>query len=148
MNNHTKQFWDKYWSNLGGKQPIHVDAFQFGADADWLASLVVEGKKTATCSGHVFYELEKEPLPQKGQYSIVLNTKDEPVAIIELTDVFISPMNEVPIEFALAEGEGDYDYWWNAHEQFFSELLQPYNLPFEEDMLLVCERFKVIHTAE
>lgn len=148
MNNNAKQFWDNYWSNLGKEQPTEVDAFQFGADADWLASLVVVGKKTATCSGYVFYELEKEPLPQKGNYSIVLNSKDVPVAIIELTDVFISPMNEVPLEFALAEGEGDYEYWWNAHEQFFGKALQSYNLTFEEDMLLVCERFKVIHTAE
>jgi len=29
---------------------------------------VVEGKKTATTWGFVFYELEKEPIPQAGEY--------------------------------------------------------------------------------
>lgn len=145
MNEQTKKYWNDYWVTQGKPQPENVDAFQFGASADWLASLVVEGEKTATCSARVFYEVEKEPLPQTGQYSIVLNSMDLPVAIIQLTNVSIMPMNEVPLDFALAEGEGDYDYWWNAHEQFFEKELEPYGIAFSEDMVLVCERFKVIH---
>ena len=43
-------------------------------------------------------------------------TRKQPVAIIQVTEVFVSPMNEVPVAFALAEGEGDYAYWWNAHD--------------------------------
>mgnify|MGYP006381198839 FL=1 len=147
MKEQVKIFWEEFWKSQGKPQPELTDAFQFGSDAEWLARLVVEGKKTATCSGRIFYELENESLPQVGQYFIVLNSKDLPVAIIQITEVSILPMNEVPVEFALAEGAGDYDFWWNAHKQFLTNELQVYGLDFSEDMPLVCERFKVIYTV-
>lgn len=56
------------------------------------------------------------------------------------------PMNEVTEEFAVAEGEGDltYNYWRDTHIQFFTKELSELGLSFSEDMLLVCERFKLI----
>ncbi|MDN7240674.1 ASCH domain-containing protein [Planococcus sp. N028] len=146
MNEQTSKFWNSYWASQEQKPLKDVEAFQFGADADWLAALVAEGKKTATCSAHVWYEFENESLPQVGQYNIVLNSKEEPVAI-KVTEVSIMPMNEVPEDFALAEGEGDYAFWWNAHEQFFKSELGAQGLPYSETMLLVCERFEVIHKS-
>ncbi|MGH2317977.1 ASCH domain-containing protein [Planococcus sp. SE5232] len=145
MNHQVINYWNEYRSSHNQKLPIEVDAFQFGADADQLAELVIAGKKTATCSAHVLYELEGEVVPQAGQYSIVLNSKKMPVAIIRVTSVSLIPMNEVPEEFALAEGEGDYDYWWTVHQQFFSQELKAYGLSYSEDLLLVCERFELVY---
>ncbi|MED4041254.1 ASCH domain-containing protein [Niallia taxi] len=121
------------------------DAFQFGASADWLAELVVTGKKKATTSGLVFYEMEKEATPTVGEYYIVLNGMENPVVVIEIESVQVVPMNEVTEEFALAEGEGDYLFWWNAHEKFFTELLKEYDIAFSPNMLVVCERFKKVY---
>lgn len=106
----------------------------------------MDGIKTATCSGLVFYEMENEPLPSVGDYSIILNSRDEPLAIIQTIDVNIMPMNEVPEDFAFAEGEGDrtYQYWKETHKKFFTEELSKAGLEFSEDMLLVCERFKLV----
>ena len=146
MNKQTEKFWNEYWAAQEQPKPEKVEAFQFGAEADWLADLVVEGKKTATCSARILYEVEKEPLPQVGQYNIVLDAKEEPAAIIRVTEVSIMPMNEVPVEFALAEGEGDYEFWWNAHENFFKNELGKVGLEYSESMQLVCERFETIHT--
>ncbi|NQD53703.1 ASCH domain-containing protein, partial [Bacillus altitudinis] len=97
----------------------------------------------------LFYEKEQEPLPKPGQYAVILDSQEEPKAIIEITQVDIMPMNEVPESFAKAEGEGDlsYDYWYKEHEEFFTEALEPYGLTFKEDMLLVCERFKLVYSA-
>jgi len=55
-------------------------------------------------------------------------------------------MNEVPVEFAIAEGEGDlsYEYWWNAHKKFFTIELAEFGLEFSEDMLGICERFELV----
>src|SRR5690606_35050204 len=145
MNSQALKFWNDYWESEKRTPDTAAEAFQFGADADWLASLVVEGKKTATCSARVLYEIENEALPQVGQYNIVLDSKEMPAAIIQITEVSVLPMNEVPIDFALAEGEGDYSFWWNAHEQFFAEELKAHNLAYSDTMLLVCERFKVVH---
>lgn len=79
-------------------------------------------------------------------YSIILNSTDEPVAIIKVIDVQILPMNEVSKEHAIAEGEGDrsYQYWWNGHEAFFKKELAKIGMEFSEDMLVVCERFELV----
>lgn len=144
--NTIQQFWDEFCVATKQEHLNYREAFQFGASADWLADLVVEGKKTATTSGYIFYELEKEALPQVGEYYIVLNGADEPVAIIQIQSVDVMPMNEVSEEFALAEGEGDYSFWWDAHEAFFSELLKDYQKDFTPDMLVVCETFKKVYS--
>ncbi|MBB2481932.1 ASCH domain-containing protein [Bacillus sp. APMAM] len=144
MNHEAQMYWDHFWGNR--IKPPSVSAWQFGADPDNLAQLVVEGIKTATCSAHIFYELENEPLPTTDDYSIILNSQDKPVAIIKTIDVKVLPMNEVPEEFAVAEGEGDrtYRYWKEAHEKFFQSELKKIGKEFREDMLLVCERFEVV----
>ncbi|THE13074.1 ASCH domain-containing protein [Bacillus timonensis] len=144
MNKAAQQYWNDFWE--GKDKPELVDAWQFGDDPDYLAQLVIDGIKTATCSGYVFYELENAPLPKVDDYSILLNSKDEPVAIIRTVEVTIQSMNEVPEEFAIAEGEGDrtYQYWRDVHVKFFTEELRKIGREFSEDMLLVCERFKLI----
>lgn len=147
MNDQTLKFWNDYWATQKQAPDKEAEAFQFGNDADWLASLVVEGKKTATCSAHILYELENEPLPQVGQYNIVLDSKGMPVAIIQVVNVSILPMDEVPEDFALAEGVGDYAYWWNAHETFFKGELGERGLTYSESMPLVCERFEVVYKS-
>ncbi|MGP9075427.1 ASCH domain-containing protein [Geobacillus thermodenitrificans subsp. calidus] len=145
MNNRIQQFWNDFCKATGQEGIEYKDAFQFGAFPDRLADLVVKGKKTATTSGYVFYELEKEPIPKAGEYYIVLDGQGEPVAVIQIQSVEIVPMNEVTKEFALAEGEGDYRSWWDAHEKFFTESLKEYDMEFSPDMLVVCERFKKVY---
>ncbi|WP_141430422.1 ASCH domain-containing protein [Bacillus sp. 03113] len=144
MNQAAQTYWDEFWKD--SVKPRIVSAWQFGANPDHLADLVIKGIKTATCSAYVFYEREQELLPSTGDYSIILNSKDEPVAIIKTVDVTLTPMNEVKEEFAFAEGEGDltYPYWKDAHEKFFKEELSQIGLKFTEDLLLVCERFELI----
>ncbi|MDQ1912612.1 ASCH domain-containing protein [Paenibacillus sp. GD4] len=146
MNVASKRYWDKYWISQGHEKPKSVSAWKFGANPDHLAHLVIDGVKSATCSGLIFYEIENEPLPSTEDYSIILNSNDEPVAIIKTVDVRVIPMNEVPEEFAVAEGEGDrtYQYWNENHEKFFIEELSKLGLTFSQDMMLVCERFELV----
>lgn len=148
MNETATTYRESYWK--GREQSKSVTAWQFGADPDTLAQLVVEGIKTATCSGYLFYELENEPLPTTEDYSVILNSQEEPVAIIKTTNVDIMPMNEVPESFAIAKGEGDrtYQYWWDVHEEFFKSECKAVGQAFGEDMLLVCECFELIHANE
>ncbi|MFS0559595.1 ASCH domain-containing protein [Terribacillus sp. 179-K 1B1 HS] len=146
MNQLSQSYWDEFWKAQDKQKPNKVSAWQFGADPDYLAQLVMDGIKTATCSGLIFYELENEPLPSVDDYNIVLSSKDEPLAIIRTSDVKIMPMNEVPEEFAIAEGEGDrtYRYWKDVHVEFFTEELRKLGLEYSEDMKLVCERFELV----
>ena len=144
MNIASREYWNFFWKD--NEEEPEVSAWQFGDDADTLARLVVDKVKSATCSAHILYEIEKEPLPKVGDYSIILNARDEPVCIIRTSDVCIKPMNKISEEFAYAEGEGDrsYDYWKKTHITFFTDELNKIGLNFEEDLLLVCERFELV----
>ncbi|MEZ7171183.1 ASCH domain-containing protein [Sporosarcina sp. OR05] len=142
MNEAAKTYWESYWGDK--EPPASVSAWMFGDTPDELAQLVIDQKKTATCSAHILYELENEPLPTTEDYSVILNSKEEPVAIIKTVNVEIVPMNEVTEEFALAEGEGTYEEWKAAHVRFFKQELKEVHRSYSEDMLLVCERFTLI----
>lgn len=143
-------FWDKFCQeqNINTTMP---EAWMFGdqtkAMGDELGNLVLEGKKTGTCSAHALYEREKEPLPQVGQYDIILNGDGEPIAITQLKKVTVIKMDDVTPEFARKEGEGDlsYDYWYQEHVRFFTQQFKEMGLVFSTDMLLVCEEFEVVY---
>jgi len=85
--------------------------------------------------------------PQPGWLTIVLNGQDQPICIIETTEVLACHFDAVDEEFAQAEGEGDLslEYWREAHKKFFSRTLPNIDKEFSEDMPVVCERFKLIH---
>ena len=142
--NQIEAYWRYFCVSEGMKNIRYKEAFQFGEKADWLAGLVVDGTKTATCSSYPLYELEGENLPEVGDYQIVLNSLDVPVAIIQSYSIDVYPFNEVPVDFALAEGEGTYEEWKEAHVAFFSRELSEHGLEFTEEMLTVCDRFKKV----
>ena len=123
------------------------EAWAFGSDADLLADLVVSGTKTATASAHSLYELENEPLPKAGAYSVILDSKENAVCVIRTTKVAVVPFNEVTAEHAYKEGEGDRSlgYWRKVHESFFAECLREVGLEFSPDMKVVCEEFVVVY---
>ena len=138
----AEAMWNK--SGLKGE----YDAWSFGDDADLLAKLVKDGIKTATCSARCFYEMEGEPLPEIGTYSIILDSGDEAVCVIKTTKVYLAPFNRVTAEHAFREGEGDRSlaYWRDTHKRFFTEELEAENLEFSEDLELVCEEFEVVYS--
>ncbi|MCM3757109.1 ASCH domain-containing protein [Sporosarcina aquimarina] len=145
----VEEFWNRYASEnrLSMSTP---EAWMFGDGSkemgDELGSLVVTGLKTGTCSAHCIYELEGEEIPQEGQYEIVLDGDSNPLAIIQYTKIDFVKMNEVTKDFARSEGEGDlsYDYWYRAHEKFFTWELSQYGLTFTPNLLLICQTFKVV----
>lgn len=129
-----------------------LEGWHFGGKGsgleDSLARLVLEGKKTATCSWHRAYEVENEPLPQVGQQSYIMNSDDKPVCVIELTSVEVMPFLEVDAEFSYLEGEGDrsYEYWRNEHERFFGDYAKVLGIEWNaQTESVVCEIFRVIH---
>lgn len=136
----AEQLWIE--SRLKGE----YQAWAFGNDADRLAALVKNGIKTATCSAYCFYEIENEPLPTVGGYSIILDSNDEAVCIIRTTKVYVTTFDQVSEEHAYKEGEGDrtLDYWKQCHEAFFTDELQTIGRDFDNGMKIVCEEFEVV----
>jgi uncharacterized protein YhfF len=148
-----KDLIEKIWKDyqrFNPDAPDTYDAWAFGDSkemADELAELVLEEKKTATSSNYTLYELEEEALPYTGQHNIILDGKDNPVAIVETTFVEIVPFHEVTEEHAYLEGEGDrsLNYWREVHEVFFTKELKAIERDFNPTTPVVCERFKLVY---
>ncbi|OPY31998.1 MAG: ASCH domain protein [Methanomassiliicoccales archaeon PtaU1.Bin124] len=143
----TDEIWKKYQAIDPEARSFEAWSFCFGGEVgDRLADLVLKGIKTATASAHQIYALEGSPLPKEGDLSIILRSDGEAACIIKTTGIKVCKFLEVSPEHAYEEGEGDrtLDYWRRVHREFFSEELAAHNIEFSEEMLVVCEKFKVV----
>jgi uncharacterized protein YhfF len=116
-----------------------LESFQFGdnpALADELAALVMAGTKTATC-----WSAADGPITEVGKFMVVKDGTGTPLAVVETLELTQRRFLEVDASFAYDEGEGDrsLEYWRAAHTRYFTRKGQ-----FAEDMLLYCERFRVV----
>jgi uncharacterized protein YhfF len=147
-----EQFWQMYLAACPDKVSGQADyvAEPFGDNprlADELGQLIVQGVKTATCSVLWEWEAKGSPLPEVGLMTIVLNGRNQPLCIIETTEVTIRPFNEVDEQFAYEEGEDDRSLaaWRREHWRYFSRVLPKIGKTVTQDMPLVCERFHVVY---
>jgi uncharacterized protein YhfF len=145
--------WSGFLETLPADSPVRDEPYVAEAWgdsphlADELGALIVAGTKTATCSVLWEYEAEASALPEVGSKTIVLDGNNNPLCIVETTEVAVRPYNEVDARFAYEEGEGDrsLEYWRDAHWRFFSRTLPTIGKDPNMDMPLVCERFRVIY---
>ena len=147
INNDIKEFWKRFIkdSKLTHLADYQFEAWSFGNTkelADELGALVVEGKKTATCSLLRAYLGEEDEIPRVGVYSVLCDGAELPLCIVFLTHTWVCQYNEVTEKHAFEEGEGDrsLSHWKRVHKEFFSQ----YDGFHEEDQL-ICERFKVVY---
>ena len=136
-----EELWER--SGLAGT----YEAWSFGEAPDKLADLVLQGIKTATCSAYDLYQINTEPLPQAGDYSVILNSSEEAVCIIKTIKVYVTEFKNVSEEHAFKEGEGDrsLEYWRKVHESFLTNELATVHKGFDENTKVVCEEFEVVY---
>lgn len=118
-----------------------TDAFgDSPALADELATLIIAGKKVATCGALQSWQ-EQDPLPQPGGYTIVLNGEQKPVCVIRTTGLFLTRFDRVTPEMAMLEGEGDLslDHWRKEHQRYFQR-----GGYFHAEMELIFETFQLV----
>lgn len=142
----AQELWNKY-KKINPSIGDDIDAWQFSAEADLLAKLVLEGTKTATASAYDLYAVDNDPLPEVGSYDVVLDSKEQAVCIIQIKKVSVVPFKEVSAEHAFKEGEGDKSlaYWRQVHEEFFKPYYEEYGLTFTSESLIVLEEFEVVY---
>jgi uncharacterized protein YhfF len=104
-----------------------------------LVDAVLRGEKTATAGLRSDYGPD-DRLPEAGDRSLLLGFDDEPVGVVETTEVRIVRAGEVDVQFARDEGEGfeTVDDWRAAHERFWAEH------EITDDTLIVAERFRLV----
>lgn len=107
--------------------------------ADMLLKLVLDGKKTATCTALDWHLAE--PLPPVGSLQVITDGQNIPACIIQNTAQFIIRFNEVDEALAKKEGEGDLSlaYWRAEHQRFFER----FDI-FDDTMWLIFEEFTVV----
>ena len=124
-----------------------AEIFTFGdseALCQQLLSLVRSGRKTATCGALRDFQEGGEPVPVPGRKDIALNWDGSPALVIETISVTTALFCDIAEDFALAEGENeDLDGWRRDHKAFFER-----NGGFEPDMMLLCERFRLVEVIE
>ncbi|WP_434362348.1 ASCH domain-containing protein [Parasalinivibrio latis] len=154
MNPLAHQYLNRYLSTVTTSHKQRYTSFSadyFCADeynANLCAQLVLDGKKTATCSMKYWYKEGGEKMPVVGHLQVITDYLGNPFCIIETTEVSECCFSDVTPEFAAAEGEGDLSLsWWRkAHWDFFSKECKAEGIEPTEDMVLVLEKFKVVYS--
>lgn len=142
----AEEMWEKF-SKENSIQNEKYEAWQYGDTPDLLAELTLQGIKTATCSAYYWYEVEGEELPKEGEYSVILNSRDEAVCVTKTAKVYIEQFKNISPNHAYKEGEGDrsLEYWRRIHRDFFTKELAEAGIEFSEEMKVVCEEFEVVY---
>lgn len=143
-NQMVEKFWRAFVEATGVDGPYMATAFGNDPEmADSLGSLVRDGVKRATTSLLSWYQGDDgEPMPKVGDLGVVLDGRDEPIAVIRTVMVEVRPFGEVDETFARIEGEGDGSlaYWRDTHVNYFASE----GSPVDEETPVVLESFKLI----
>lgn len=118
---------------------------------DRLVAAILTGARTATSSLLADYQRGDEPLPRAGERSVVMDSGDRPVAVIETTGVRVVRVGDVDLQHAVDEGEGyeSVAAWRAGHEEFWhsagarADLGDP-DFTVGDDTLMVAERFRLV----
>lgn len=154
MTSKVERYWAQYLDSLpdGAKRPsAYPDTAAFGFtwdDAKEIAPLVRNGTKTASGTLVWSNEADGKPAPKPGDHWIVIAGPDEPVCVIETTEVRVIPYDEVPEEYAREGGEGDRtlsDWRRTYWELIVSECKRIGREP-DPKAPLAMERFRVIYS--
>jgi uncharacterized protein YhfF len=133
---------------VGARASVPPPAWSFGDSprlADGLLTAVLEGRKAATTTALSELTDAGEPLPERGDLSIVLDGRGHPRALIRTTDVRVVPFADVDAEHARLEGEDDGTLatWVVEHERYFRRVLAATGRTLDGDTPMVLERFDV-----
>ncbi|WP_405013914.1 ASCH domain-containing protein [Kitasatospora sp. NBC_01539] len=132
----------------------HLSRAEFafpGPLRDQLVGAILDGSKTSTTGLAVEYALLGEELPPVGRREAVVDSDGRVVAVIELTEVRLSPLGGVDLDHARDEGEGytTVAAWRVGHERFWhgaevrEELGDP-DFTVDDTTELVLLRFRLV----
>jgi uncharacterized protein YhfF len=156
MNAEQRAYLDSYLDTLSVSERKKYSVFTAGyfcadrENANICSELVKSGSKTATCSMKYWYESGRAPMPCVGELQVVTDWEGAPTSIIETTDVQEEQFRNVPEEFARAEGEGggSFEWWREAHWNYFSRECAEISIEPSDGMILVLERFRVVYSPK
>ncbi|MBI5595310.1 MAG: ASCH domain-containing protein [Elusimicrobia bacterium] len=155
MTPRARAFWNAYLSRLPPsrrpKKPF-VEASYAGNRhcTDHLIALYLEGKKTAGSSLVRDFISNGDPLPNAGNYWIVLDSAGRPRILARTVRTERHPFKDVPKSVALAEGEGDRSlrHWRRVHRKAYAPFLKRWGIADIDEAEVITEHFKLVHLAD
>jgi 5-formyltetrahydrofolate cyclo-ligase len=152
MRPNEKSYWDSYISKLSDNnkpiQPFIEASFAGNIDiTDGLIALYLNGKKTAGSSVLEDFQTAGDPVPKIGNYWIMLNSKSEPQCIAKTIHIVTCKFKDVPIDIAVAEGEGDLslEYWRKVHSELYHPYLKDWGIKVIDDATIITEFFEIVY---
>ena len=153
MSSQTQKSWQAYLATLHHPEEASnrfYDVFGIGNTVESKnegARLILAGKKTTT-SGLLWDEdFAENGLPTVGALSVLEDGHGKAVCIVETIAVETKPFSAVDEQFARDYGEwGDTLESWREHAwAYYASACKQLGKDADEDMPLVCERFRVVH---
>ena len=137
-------------AHLGTPLPPPADIFDFGDGVARvtrnLNAAARAGAKTATMS----FPSPRPPHWAAGDYSVAVDERGEPALLIRTLSLREERFDRVPEEFALNEGEGDYEEWRAGHVWCWREKRDHDGELFGDGKgrLVLLERFEVVFAVD
>jgi uncharacterized protein YhfF/uncharacterized glyoxalase superfamily protein PhnB len=124
-----------------------------GPIRDELTAAALAGVKTATTSLLAELQADGDLVARPGDRSILLDSAERPVAVLETTEVRILRLADVDDQFGIDEGEGYAGAadWRVEHERYWLGSIDDLRLrlrdpayTIDDDTLVVAERFELV----
>jgi uncharacterized protein YhfF/ribosomal protein S18 acetylase RimI-like enzyme len=138
--------------------PLPSWGFAFpGRVRDELTALALAGTKTATAGMLIEFDLDGEVLPEPGERQVLLDSTEQPVAIVETTSVRVARLADVDDAHAIDEGEGyanaaefrgTHERFWNGYIDDLRARSSRPDLALDDDTPVVLERFRVVERLD
>ena len=124
-----------------------------GPIRDELTALALAGTKTATTGLLVEMDLDGEAVPEPGDRSVLLDSAERPIAIIETVACRVVRLVDVDDAHAIDEGEGyadaaafreTHERFWNGYVDDLRARLGDPSFTITDETLVTAERFRVV----
>ena len=144
----TNDYWTEFLTETGIVAADYtVETFgNTAAMADECIALVISGKKRAATSLLREYATGDQPVPQVGDFVVIVDGGARPRCIWRTTEVIVKPLIDVDDAYAWDEGEGDRtrDWWLPAHRKYFSAQARREGFKMYDTIETVFERFEIV----
>lgn len=146
------KFWREFAELQGGERADREFAIRrIGRTRDMceqLLELIVSGEKTGTFSLPREF-LEPHGIPSVGDYLILTHFDGSPGCIVLVDAVEVLPFSDIGLAHVACEGPGarDLEVWRTIHRHYWTGSLESSGEKFRDDMPVVYQHFKLVHTS-
>jgi uncharacterized protein YhfF len=128
---------------IDAKKPLRVKFGGTAKEQDELAEKVLKGEKSATSSLLYLQEIGEVSGTNVGDIWLIENSTGQSQAKVKVSNVAYVPFGEVKEHFALLEGDGSFQNWYQIHKEYYGSLLEKYGKELTDDTVLECVYFNL-----